>query len=59
MFLAWVIYCLPLGNVYQVFLTTFLVELGLQHRIPTEEEILASKLELGMDKSKGKVPVLN
>ena len=49
-FLAWVLYCWAVNNVYQTFLTSFLIDPGLQHQISTEEELLTSgTLKYGYD----------
>ncbi|PSN36243.1 Ionotropic receptor 203 [Blattella germanica] len=41
-FLAWVLYCWAVNNVYQTFLTSFLVDPGLQKQISSETELFAS-----------------
>ncbi|PSN36245.1 Ionotropic receptor 201 [Blattella germanica] len=47
-FLAWVIYCWAVNTIYQTFLTSFLVDPGLQHQLSSEEEILTSDVRLGI-----------
>jgi hypothetical protein len=47
-FLCWVLYCYAMNTVYQAFLTTFLVEPGLQHQLSSEDEIFSSGIEYGM-----------
>ncbi|KAJ9579533.1 hypothetical protein L9F63_004792 [Diploptera punctata] len=47
-FLVWVLYCWAVNTVYQTFLTSFLIDPGLQHAISSEEEIFASKIEYGI-----------
>ncbi|KAJ9598400.1 hypothetical protein L9F63_010922 [Diploptera punctata] len=42
-FLAWVLYCWAVNNVYQTFLTSFLVDPGLEHQISSEDELLTSR----------------
>ncbi|PSN35409.1 Ionotropic receptor 204 [Blattella germanica] len=42
LFLAWVLYCYAVNTVYQTFLTSFLVDPGLQKQISSEDELLAS-----------------
>ncbi|KAJ9598399.1 hypothetical protein L9F63_010921 [Diploptera punctata] len=50
LFFAWVLYCWAVNNVYQTFLTSFLVDPGLQHQISTEDEMLTSRvLKYGYD----------
>jgi Ligand-gated ion channel. len=47
-FLTWVLYCWAVNNVYQTFLTSFLVDPGLQHQISSEDEMLSSGIEYGV-----------
>lgn len=47
-FLLWVMYSLALNSVYQTFLTSFLIDPGLEHEISTVEELLESGMELGI-----------
>ena len=42
MFLTWVLYCWAINTVYQTYLTSFLVDPGLQHQLSSEEEMLTS-----------------
>ncbi|PSN45721.1 Ionotropic receptor 206 [Blattella germanica] len=44
-FLMWVLYCWAVNTVYQTFLTSFLIDPGLQPHIASEDELLTS----GMD----------
>ncbi|XP_069674774.1 glutamate receptor ionotropic, kainate glr-3-like [Periplaneta americana] len=46
-FLAWVIYCWAVNTVYQTFLTSFLIDPGLQHQISSEDELLVSGIGYG------------
>jgi hypothetical protein len=48
-FLAWVLYCWAVNNVYQAYLTTFLIDPGLQHQLSTEDEILTSGIDYGTE----------
>ncbi|PSN41391.1 hypothetical protein C0J52_20335 [Blattella germanica] len=41
-FIAWLLYFWAVKTVYQTFLTTFLVDPGLQHQISSEDELLTS-----------------
>ncbi|PSN50538.1 Ionotropic receptor 211 [Blattella germanica] len=47
-FLMWVLYCYAVNSVYQTFLTSFLIDPGLQHQISTEDEVLTCGLEFGI-----------
>ena len=47
-FLVWVLYCWAVNTVYQTFLTSFLIDPGLQHAVTSEEELLSSKLKYGI-----------
>jgi hypothetical protein len=47
-FLLWVMYSFALNLVYQTFLTTFLIDPGLEHEISTVDELLESGMELGI-----------
>jgi hypothetical protein len=47
-FLLWVLYSFVLSTVFQTFLTTFLIEPGLEHEISTVDELRESGFELGM-----------
>ncbi|PNF21457.1 hypothetical protein B7P43_G13529, partial [Cryptotermes secundus] len=47
-FLLWVMYSLALNSVYQTFLTSFLIDPGLEREISTVEELLESEMELGI-----------
>jgi hypothetical protein len=44
-FFAWVLYCWALNTVYQAYLTSFLIDPGLQHQLASEDEILTSGIE--------------
>jgi hypothetical protein len=50
-FLMWVIYCWAVNTVYQTFLTSFLVDSGLESQISSEEELLQSGIMYGVHKS--------
>ena len=50
-FLTWVVYCWAVNNVYQTFLTTYLVDTGLQSQISSEEELLQSGIAYGVHKT--------
>ncbi|PNF40412.1 hypothetical protein B7P43_G01569 [Cryptotermes secundus] len=50
-FLTWAVYCLAVNTVYQTFLTSYLVDSGLQSQISSEEELLHSGIEYGVHKS--------
>ena len=50
-FFAWVLYCWAINNVYQAYLTTFLIDPGLQHQLSSEDEILTSGIEYSTEKS--------
>jgi hypothetical protein len=47
-FLVWVLYCWAVNTVYQTYLTSFLIDPGLQHQISSEEEILNSGIAYGI-----------
>lgn len=47
-FLVWVLYCWAVNTVYQTFLTSFLIDPGLQHQLSSEEEILHSGIAYGI-----------
>jgi hypothetical protein len=47
-FLMWVLYCWAVNTVYQTYLTSFLIDPGLQHQISSEEEILNSEIAYGI-----------
>jgi hypothetical protein len=49
-FLMWVLYCWAVNTVYQTFLTTYLVDTGLQSQISSEEELLHSGIRYGVHK---------
>ena len=44
-FFVWVLYCWALNTVYQAYLTSFLIDPGLQHQLASEDEILTSGIE--------------
>ena len=48
MFLSWVLYCWAANTVYQSFLTSFMVDPGLQHQLSSPEEVLASDIDIGL-----------
>jgi hypothetical protein len=45
--ISWIWYCLAINMVFQTFLTSFLIEPGLQHQMNSIGEILASKVKYG------------
>jgi hypothetical protein len=47
-FLMWVLYCWAVNTVYQTYLTSFLIDPGLQHQLSSEEEILRSGIAYGI-----------
>lgn len=47
-FLLWVAYSLAVNTVYQTFLTSYMVDPGLQHQISSVDELLDSRLDYGM-----------
>lgn len=47
-FLLWVVYSLAVNTVYQTFLTSYMVDPGLQHQISSVSELLDSRLEYGI-----------
>jgi ionotropic kainate glutamate receptor 3/ionotropic kainate glutamate receptor 5 len=47
-FLVWVLYCLAVNTVYQTYMTSFLIDPGLQHQISSENELLDSGMALGI-----------
>jgi hypothetical protein len=46
-FLVWVLFCLSMTTVYQTYLTTFLIDPGLQHQISSADEVFNSGIEYG------------
>jgi hypothetical protein len=46
-FLIWILYCLTINTVYQTYLTSFLVNPGLQHQISSNEEVINSGIAYG------------
>jgi glutamate receptor delta-2 subunit len=48
-FILWMLYSFALDTVYQTFLVTHLVDPGLEKPISTEEQLLQSGLELGIN----------
>jgi hypothetical protein len=48
LFIVWTFYSLALNTVYQIFLTTYLVDPGLEEQITTEDQLLLSGIELGV-----------
>ncbi|KAJ9595070.1 hypothetical protein L9F63_013635 [Diploptera punctata] len=51
MFLSWVLYCWAVNTVYQSFLTSFMVDPGVQHQLSSPEEVYASDLDIGFIKA--------
>jgi ionotropic kainate glutamate receptor 3/ionotropic kainate glutamate receptor 5 len=47
-FFMWVLYCWAVNTVYQTFMTSFLIDPGLQHQISSEAELLTSGMTLGI-----------
>jgi len=47
-FLIWVLHCMALNTVYQTYLTSFLVNPGLQHQLSSDEEVINSGMEYGV-----------
>lgn len=47
-FLVWLLYCWAVNTVYQTYLTSFLIDPGLQHQLSSEEEILQSGIAYGI-----------
>jgi hypothetical protein len=47
-FFIWISYCLAVNTVYQTYLTTFLVDPGLEHQIGSEDEVINSGMEYGI-----------
>lgn len=47
LFLFWVIYCLHMNAVYLSFLTSFLINPGLEHQVRNVEELVESNLDYG------------
>ena len=48
LFLAWVLYCWAINTVYKAYLTSFLIDPGLQHQLASEDAILNSGIEYGV-----------
>jgi hypothetical protein len=46
-FLVWVLFCLSMTTVYQTYLTTFLIDPGLQHQMSSADEVFNSGIEYG------------
>ncbi|KDR22314.1 hypothetical protein L798_01186 [Zootermopsis nevadensis] len=49
-FLMWVMYCWAVNTVYQTFLTSYLIDTGLQSQISSEKELLNSGMTYGIHK---------
>ncbi|PNF21528.1 hypothetical protein B7P43_G13527 [Cryptotermes secundus] len=47
-FFMWVLYCWALNTVYQTYMTSYLINPGLQHQISSEAELLDSGMTLGI-----------
>ncbi|PSN35093.1 Ionotropic receptor 570 [Blattella germanica] len=47
-FIAWVTYCLAVNTVFQTFLTSYLINPGLEHQISNVEEMINSDLKFGV-----------
>jgi len=48
LFLAWVLYCWAINTVYQTYLTSFLIDPGLQNQLASEDAILNSGIKYGV-----------
>ncbi|KAJ9588536.1 hypothetical protein L9F63_018099 [Diploptera punctata] len=48
-FMVWVLYCYAVNTVYQAYLTTFLINPGLQPQVTTEDELVHSGMKLGLE----------
>ena len=48
LFLAWVLYCCAINTVCQAYLTSFLIDPGLQQQLASEDAILNSGIEYGV-----------
>ena len=48
LFLAWVIHCWAINTAYQTYVTSFLIDPGLQHQLASEDAILNSGIEYGV-----------
>jgi hypothetical protein len=46
-FFAWVLYCWAINIVYEAYLTSFLIDAGLQQQLDSEDAILKSGIEYG------------
>jgi hypothetical protein len=46
-FLVWVFFCLSMNTVYQTYLTSFLIDPGLQHQMSSADEVISSGIEYG------------
>lgn len=49
-FIMWIVYTWAVNTVYQAFLTSYLVDSGLQRQISSEEELLKSGMTYGIHK---------
>jgi hypothetical protein len=49
-FIAWVCYSLAINTVFQAYLTSYLIDPGIQHQISSMDEIIDYKIECGADK---------
>jgi hypothetical protein len=47
-FFMWVLYCWAMNTVYQTYMTSFLIDPGLQHQLSSEAELLDSGMTLGI-----------
>lgn len=45
--LVWVLFCMSMNTVYQTYLTSFLVDPGLQHQLSSADEVFNSGMEFG------------
>ena len=47
-FFMWVLYCWAMNTVYQTYMTSFLIDPGLQHQVSSEAELLDSGMKIGI-----------
>jgi Ligand-gated ion channel. len=47
-FFMWVLYCWAINTVYQTYMTSFLIDPGLQHQVSSEAELLDSGMTVGI-----------
>jgi hypothetical protein len=49
-FVTWVCYSLAINTIFQAYLTSYLIDPGLQHQISSMDEIIEYEIEYGTDK---------